>query len=147
MVLRYTGTCGYGGAPWLRGRRQLVTALSVPYNPPRSGIRVGVHKVSMAWQTRPGDLLVHLKFSSNSSHITCMIINCSLHCYIRTCQLHIGTFFIHCFPFILEVNPDVCPLSSKYRFYPCHKLCPSCKYVIMFIPMLDTNTLPSCGKI
>ena len=30
--------------------------------------------------------------------------------------------FIFCFPFILEVGPDVCPLSMKYHFYPCHVL-------------------------
>jgi hypothetical protein len=38
VVLGYTGTFGYDNAPRLRGRRQVVTALSVSYNPPRSGI-------------------------------------------------------------------------------------------------------------
>jgi hypothetical protein len=51
VVLGCTGTFGYDGAPRLRDRRQVVTALSVPCNPPHSGIHVGVHKVSMAWQT------------------------------------------------------------------------------------------------
>jgi hypothetical protein len=33
-----TETFGYDGIPRLRGRWQVVTALSVPYNPPRLGI-------------------------------------------------------------------------------------------------------------
>jgi hypothetical protein len=99
VVLGYMGTYGYDDAPRLRGRRQVVTALSVPCNPPRLDIRIGVHKVSMAWQTRPGDPPVHLKLSPNSSHITCMIINCSLHGYIRTCRLHVGIFFYSLFSF------------------------------------------------
>ena len=34
---RCTGTFGYDGIPRLRGRWQVVTALSVPCNPPRPG--------------------------------------------------------------------------------------------------------------
>ena len=52
MVVGCSGTFGYDGIPRLRGRLQVVTALPVPCNPPCLGIRVGVHKVSMAcWQT------------------------------------------------------------------------------------------------
>ena len=69
-----------------------------------------------------GDLPVHLTLSSNSSHVTCMIINCSLHGYIRICRLHVGTFFYSLFSFFLEIGLDVCPLSIKYRFYPYHVL-------------------------
>jgi hypothetical protein len=35
---RVHGICGYDGIPRLRGRRQVVTALSVPCNPSRLGI-------------------------------------------------------------------------------------------------------------
>jgi hypothetical protein len=46
-----------------------------------------------------------------------------LHSYIRIGLLHLGTiFFILGFPFILEIGPDACPLSLKYRFYPYYKL-------------------------
>jgi hypothetical protein len=39
-------------APRLRGRRHVVIALSIPYNLPRSSIRIGVHKVSRpGWKT------------------------------------------------------------------------------------------------
>jgi hypothetical protein len=38
VVLGYMGTCGYDSIPQLRGRRQVVTAMFVPCNPPRSGI-------------------------------------------------------------------------------------------------------------
>jgi hypothetical protein len=48
MVLGCTGTFEYDGAPRLRGRRQVVIALPIPYNPPCLGLRVGVRKVSMA---------------------------------------------------------------------------------------------------
>jgi hypothetical protein len=59
VVSLYTGilpgctkTFGCDGAPRLRGRRQVVIALSIPCNPPCSGIRIGVRKVSLAcWQT------------------------------------------------------------------------------------------------
>jgi hypothetical protein len=51
-----------------------------------------------------------------------MIVNCSLHGYIRTCLLRLGTFFYSLFFFILEVSPDVCSLSMKYRFYPYYEL-------------------------
>ena len=44
--------------------------------------------------------------------------------------------FLH-FPFVLEVGPDVCPLSSNYQFYPYHELWSICKYEIMFMPMLE----------
>jgi hypothetical protein len=37
----------------LRGRRQVVTALSVPCNPPHSGIRIGVRKLSHEVAGRP----------------------------------------------------------------------------------------------
>jgi hypothetical protein len=106
----------------VEGRQQVVTVMFVPCNPSRLGICVGVRKVSMAWHTKPGDLPVHLKFSSNSSHITRMIVSCSLYCYIRTCRLHVEIFFILYFPFILKVSPDVCPLSTIYHFYPCYEL-------------------------
>ena len=38
MVLGCTGTFGYDGIPRLRGRRQVVTALSIPCNPPHLDI-------------------------------------------------------------------------------------------------------------
>ena len=38
MVLGYSGTFGYDGAPRLRGRQHVVIALSVLCNPPRSDI-------------------------------------------------------------------------------------------------------------
>ena len=41
VVLKYTGTFGCDSAPRLRGRQQVVTALSVPCNPPCSGIHIG----------------------------------------------------------------------------------------------------------
>ena len=52
VVLGYTGTFGCDGGPRLRGRRQVVIALSVPCNPPCSGIHIGVREVSLTfWQT------------------------------------------------------------------------------------------------
>jgi hypothetical protein len=55
--------------------------------------------------------------------------------------------FILRFRFILEVGPDVCPLSMIYHFYPfVISYGPSCKYLIIFIPMLDAYTLPSFEK-
>ena len=76
-------TFGYDGAPWLRGRRQVVTTLSIPCNLPCSGIRVGVHNSPyLAGRPVLGDLPIHLTLSSNSNHIACMIINYSLHSYI-----------------------------------------------------------------
>jgi hypothetical protein len=52
VVLGYTGTFGCDGAPWLRGRRQVMTTLSIPCNLSCLDIRIGVHKVSHAcWQT------------------------------------------------------------------------------------------------
>ena len=68
------------------------------------------------------DLLVHLKLSSNSNHITCMIINCSLHGYIRTCRLHVGTFFYSLFSFYPWGWPRCVSTILNYRFYPCHEL-------------------------
>ena len=87
------------------------------------GYCVGVLK-SLALASRPvlGDLPIHLTLSSSSNHVVCMIINCSLHGYIRTCRLHVGIFFYSLFSFYLEVGLDVCPLSMKYHFYPCHAL-------------------------
>ena len=61
MVLRYTGTFRCDGAPRLRGRRQVVTALSVHCKPPYSGIRIGVRKLPHELAGRPvlGGLPVH----------------------------------------------------------------------------------------
>jgi hypothetical protein len=99
VVLGCTGTFEYDGAPRLRGRRQVMIALSVPCNPPHSGIRVGVCKVSMTWQTKPEDLLVYLTLSSSSNHVCCMIFSCYVHGYIRACRLHLGTVFYSLFSF------------------------------------------------
>jgi hypothetical protein len=66
VVLGYMGTFGYDGASRLRGRQQVVIALSVPYNLTRSDIHVGVCKVSMARQTKPGDHPIHLTLNSTS---------------------------------------------------------------------------------
>ena len=83
MVLGYIGTDRYGGIPWLRARWQVVIALSIPCNPPRLGIvEEFVKSLWLAGRPVPRDLPVHLKLSSNSNYITCMIINCSLHGYI-----------------------------------------------------------------
>ena len=78
-----------------------------------SGYYVGVLK-SLALAGRPVlvDLPINFTLSSNSSHVTCLIIN-----YLCTAILeHAGSMwehsFILCFPFILEVGPDVCPLSN-----------------------------------
>jgi hypothetical protein len=38
VVLGYTGTCRYDSIPQLRGRWQVVITLSIPCNPPHSGI-------------------------------------------------------------------------------------------------------------
>ena len=69
--------------PQLRGRRQVVIALSVPCNPPHLG-RVYESKLSHEVAGRPvlSGLPTYLKLSSSFSHITCMIINYSLHVYI-----------------------------------------------------------------
>jgi hypothetical protein len=110
--------------PQLRGRQQVVIALSVPYNPPCSG-RVWESKLSHedAGRLVLSGLPIYLTLSSSSNHICCMIISCSLHGYIRTCLPHLGIYyFILCFTFILEVSPDVCPLSMKYHFYPYYEL-------------------------
>ena len=53
MVLGYMGAFGCDGAPRLRGRRLVVIALSVLYNPLRSGIRIGVHKLPHEVGGRP----------------------------------------------------------------------------------------------
>ena len=100
-----------------------MTALSVPCNPPHSD-RVYEYKLSHEVACRPvfGGLPTYLTLSSSSNHVSCMIINYSLHDYIRTCLLHVEIFFYSLFSFILEVGSDVCPLSLKYCFYPCHEL-------------------------
>jgi hypothetical protein len=49
--------------------------------------------------------------------------------------------FILCFSFILEVGSDVCPLSLNYHFAPIMNYGPLCKYVILFMLMLDSYTL------
>ena len=73
------------------------------------GYYVGVLK-SLTLAGRPvlGDLPVHLKLSSNSNHITCMIINYSLHSYIRICLLHLETFFysLLLFQWLLAIAPS-----------------------------------------
>jgi hypothetical protein len=74
---RVHGNCEYDGAPRLRGRRQVVTALSVPHNPPRSGIRVGVRKVYRLADQLQGSPY-QPRLSSNSNNVICMIIKCSL---------------------------------------------------------------------
>jgi hypothetical protein len=88
---------------------------------------IGVLKsLALAGRLVLGDLPVHLKLSSNSNHVTCMIINCSLHGYIRTCRLHIGIFFV----FLLSLRLAICVSNIlEIPFY---------KYVILFMPMLDT---------
>ena len=85
MVLRYTGTFRCDGAPRLRGRRQVVTALSVHCKPPYSGIRIGVRKLTHEVAGRPshGDLPVLLTLRFSSNHVFCLITHYSLHGYIR----------------------------------------------------------------
>ena len=83
VVLGYMGTFEYDGAPRLRGRRQVVTALSVPCNPLCSGIMYEFIKSPwLAGRLVPGDLPVHLTLSSNANHVICMIINYFLYGYI-----------------------------------------------------------------
>jgi hypothetical protein len=117
MVLGCIGTFGYDGAPdWGVGGRwwQPYPSLIIPM----FGYCVGVLK-SLALASRPmlRDLPVHLTLSCNSSHISCMIINCSLHSYFWPCLLHLGLFFY-----------------SLFSFYPWGWL--RCVFIILEIPFL-----------
>ena len=75
---------------------------------------------SIALTGRPvlGDLPVQLTLSSNSNRITCMIINCSLHGYIRTCRFHVGTFFYCLFSFYPWGWPRCVSTILKIPFLP-----------------------------
>ena len=109
------------------------------FQSPMSRYYVGVLK-SLALAGRPvlRDLPVHLKLSSNS--------NCSLHGYIRTCQLHLGTFFYSLFSFYPWGWPT-CVSTIQYTiFTPVMHYGSLCKFVIMFMLMLDSYTLASFGK-
>ena len=63
-----TVTFGYDGAPRLRGRRHVVTDLSVLCNPPRLGIHIGVRKLPHEVAGRPvlGGLPVHFILRAKS---------------------------------------------------------------------------------
>ena len=123
------------------------------------GYCVGVLK-SLALAGKPvlGDLPVHLTLRSSSNHVIYMIINCSLHGYIRTCRLHVGIFFyFFVFSFILEVGPDVCPLSLKYHFTPvidywfslqaCNLVHINARllYLVLFWENINNDTLNTSG--
>ena len=82
-------------------------------------------------------LPTYLTPSSSSNHICCMIINYSLQGYIRTCLLRLGIFFYSLFTFILEVDPDVCPLSLNTIFTPAMNYGLLCTYAIMFMSMIN----------
>ena len=86
--------------PWLRGRCQVVTALSIPCNPPRSsGVQESKLSHEDAGRLVLSGLPTYLTPSSSSNHICCMIINYSLQGYIKTCLLHLGIFFYSLFFF------------------------------------------------
>ena len=73
-------------------------SLSVPCNPPCStGVQESKLSHEVAGRPVLGGLPTYLMLSSSSNHVICMIIACSLHDYIRTCQLYIGTFFYSLF--------------------------------------------------
>jgi hypothetical protein len=84
---------------------------------------VGVLK-SLALANRPvlGDHPIHLTLSSNSSHITCMIINCSLHSYFWPCLLHLGLFFYSLFSFYPWGWLRCVSTILEIPFFPGHKL-------------------------
>ena len=132
---------------WLRGRRQVVTALSVPCNPHVRVLCSSLKSIAPSGRPVLGDLPVHLTLRSISNHVICMIINYSLHGYIRTCLLHLGIFFYSLFSFYPWGWLRCVSLSLKYHFYPYHDYGPLCKYVILFMLILDSYTLPSFGKI
>ena len=84
----------------------------------------------LAGRPVPGDLPVHLKLSSKSNHITCMIINCSLHGYIRTCRLHVGTFLLF-FVFLLSLRlaqmcvhyPEITVFTPAMNYWSTMQVC------------------------
>jgi hypothetical protein len=67
-----------------------------------------------------------------------MIINYSLHGYIRICLLHLGTFFYSLFLFYPLGWQQVCVHYPKNNiFTPIIDFGSLCKYVIFFMVMLD----------
>jgi uncharacterized membrane protein (Fun14 family) len=63
------------------------------------------------------DLPIHLTLSSSFNHVICMIINYSLHGYIRTCLLHLGIFFYSLFSLLSLRLAQVCVHYPEYTIF------------------------------
>ena len=101
---------------------------------------IGVLK-SLTFAGRPvlGDLSIHLTLRSSSNHVTCMIINCSSHGYIRLCLLHLGTFFYSLFLFYPWGWPKCVSTILNYTmFTPVLNYGSLYKHVILFISKLES---------
>ena len=101
------------------------------------GYCVGVLK-SLTLASRPvlGDLPIHLTLSSSSNHVVCMIINYSLHGYIRTSLLNLGTFFVSLLS--LRLAQMCVHYHENTAFTPVLNFGSLCKYVILFMSMLES---------
>ena len=86
-----------------------------------------------------GDLPAHLTLRSSSNHVICIIINYSLHGYIRTSLLHLGTFF-NFFVSLLSLRlAKVCVYYPEYTmFTPVINLGSLLKHVILLISILES---------
>ena len=101
------------------------------------GHHLGVLK-SLALAGRPvvRDLPIHFTLRSSSNHVICMIINYSLHGYIRTSLLYLGIFFVSLLSLRLA---QVCVhYPQNTMFTPIINFGSLWKHVILFISMLDS---------
>ena len=89
-----------------------------------------------------GGLLTYLTLSSSSNHIRCMIINCSLHGYIRTMPAPLRNILLF-FVFLLSLRLAQMCVHYPWNtvFTPVMHHGPLCKYVIMFMSMLEYEYL------
>jgi hypothetical protein len=114
----------------LRGRRQVVIALSALRNPPRL-FRMSESKLSHEVAGRPilNGLLTCFTLSPKINYVICMIINESLYDYTRPLPAQLRIILLSfLFYFILWGMPSVCPLSWNYYSYPCYKHWCTCKH-------------------
>jgi hypothetical protein len=83
--------------------------------------------------------LTHLTLRSSSNHVLSMIINCSWHGNIRTSLLHLETFFYSLFSLLSLRLAQECVHYPEYTiFTPIINFGSLCKYVILFISMLNS---------
>ena len=120
VVLGFTGTFEYDGAPRLRGRRQVVIAIFVPCNLPRSVICIGVHKL-------PHDVVAD-QYVEVSPSISCLELSLNhvsvsspailLHSCVRICLLLLENIFYSLFSSI----PDRWPVFVSHYLKIYHGL-------------------------